>query len=123
MESRLFFKISDRRDFIKEIELYPERQDDGRILKQLSLGFPVFYEGSEGDTIRLLKQNTVETVVLLTRNTLQEAEKALFKGFPRSGVVTLRLAGIPFLRSRELIVVLLWSKVVAPILLFRGLWT
>lgn len=66
MESRLFFKISDRRDFIKEIELYPERQDDGRILKQLSLGFPVFYEGSEGDTIRLLKQNTVETVVLLS---------------------------------------------------------
>ncbi len=62
----MFFKISDRRDFIKEIELYPERQDDGRILKQLSLGFPVFYEGSEGDTIRLLKQNTVETVVLLS---------------------------------------------------------
>ena len=63
----MFFKISDRRDFIKEIELYPERQDDGRILKQLSLGFPVFYEGSEGDTIRLLKQNTVETVCLLSQ--------------------------------------------------------
>ena len=42
------------RDFIDEIELYPERQEDGRILKQLHLGFPVFYEGSEGDTIRLL---------------------------------------------------------------------
>lgn len=50
----------------KEIYLYPERQDDGRILKQLSLGFPVFYEGSEGDTIRLLKQNTVETVAMLS---------------------------------------------------------
>jgi site-specific DNA recombinase len=47
--------------------LYPERQEDGRILKQLHLGFPVFYEGSEGDTIRLLKQNTVETVVLMSR--------------------------------------------------------
>ncbi|MBR3637623.1 MAG: hypothetical protein IKN45_06830, partial [Lachnospiraceae bacterium] len=47
--------------------LYPERQEDGRILKQLHLGFPVFYEGSEGDTIRLLKQNTVETVALITR--------------------------------------------------------
>ena len=55
------------RDFIDEIELYPERQEDGRILKQLHLGFPVFYEGSEGDTIRLLKQNTVETVVLLSK--------------------------------------------------------
>lgn len=50
----------------EEIYLYPERQDDGRILKQLSLGFPVFYEGSEDDTIRLLKQNTVETVAMLS---------------------------------------------------------
>ena len=55
------------RDFIDEIELYPERQEDGRILKQLHLGFPVFYEGSEGDTIRLLKQNTVESIVLLSK--------------------------------------------------------
>ena len=69
---KMYFKMTDlekkqfMRDFIEEIELYPERQDDGRILKQLGLGFPVFYEGSEGDTIRLLKQNTVETVVLLS---------------------------------------------------------
>ncbi len=41
-------------------------------IKQLSLGFPVFYEGSEGDTIRLLKQNTVETVALLSK--LHEAK-------------------------------------------------
>lgn len=70
---KMYFKMTDlekkqfMRDFIEEIELYPERQDDGRILKQLSLGFPVFYEGSEGDTIRLLKQNTVETCVLLSK--------------------------------------------------------
>ena len=70
---KMYFKMTDlekkqfMRDFIEEIELYPERQDDGHILKQLSLGFPVFYEGSEGDTIRLLKQNTVETVVLLSQ--------------------------------------------------------
>ena len=48
-------------------KLYLERQDDGRILKQLSLGFTVFYEGSEGDVILLLKQNTVEVVSLLQR--------------------------------------------------------
>ena len=70
---RMYFKMTDlekkrfMRDFIDEIELYPERQEDGRILKQLHLGFPVFYEGSEGDTIRLLKQNTVETVVKLSQ--------------------------------------------------------
>ena len=70
---KMYFRMTDlekkqfMRDFIEEIELYPERQDDGHILKQLSLGFPVFYEGSEGDTIRLLKQNTVEVVCLLSK--------------------------------------------------------
>ncbi len=54
---KMYYKMTDlekkrfMRDFIEEIELYPEKQDDGRILKQLSLGFPVFYEGSEGDPI------------------------------------------------------------------------
>lgn len=71
---KMYFKMTDlekkhfMRNFIEEIELYPEKQEDGRILKQLSLGFPVFYEGSEGDTIRLHKENTVETVCLLTQN-------------------------------------------------------
>jgi len=70
---KMYFKMTDlekkqfMRDLIEEIELYPEKQDDGRILKQLSLGFPVFYEGSEGDQIRLHKQNTVETIVLLQK--------------------------------------------------------
>lgn len=63
---KMYFKMTDlekkqfMREFIEEIELYSEKQEDGRILKQLSLGFPVFYEGSEGDTIRLHKENTVE---------------------------------------------------------------
>ena len=55
------------RTFIKAIELYPERDDSGRIIKQISFKFPVYYNGCEGDTIRLLNKNTVETVVLLTR--------------------------------------------------------
>lgn len=70
---KMYYRMTDlekkqfMRDFIDEIELYPEKQKDGRILKQLSLGFPAFYEGSEGDTIRLHKENTVETVCLLSR--------------------------------------------------------
>lgn len=70
---KMYYRMTDlekkqfMRDFIDEIELYPEKQEDGRILKQLSLGFPVFYEGSEGDTIRLHKENTVETVVLMSK--------------------------------------------------------
>ena len=69
---KMYYKMSDlekkrfMREFIEEIELYPEKQKDGRILKQISLGFPVFYEGSEGDTIWLHKENTAEVVALLT---------------------------------------------------------
>lgn len=70
---KMYYKMSDlekkrfMREFIEGIELYPEKQKDGRILKQISLGFPVFYEGSEGDTIWLHKENTAECVVLMSR--------------------------------------------------------
>lgn len=68
----MYYKMTDlekkefMRDFIDEIELYPEKQENGRILKQISLAFSVFYEGSEGDAIRLLNENTVETAYLLS---------------------------------------------------------
>lgn len=66
------------RTFIKTIELYPERDGSGRIIKQISFKFPVYYNGCEGDTIRLLNENTVETVVLLTKlNTKQHIEVEL----------------------------------------------
>ena len=52
--------------FIDAIELYPEKMDDGRIIRQINLAFPVYYEGFEGEAIRLLNENTVETVVLLS---------------------------------------------------------
>lgn len=73
---KMYYKMSDlekkrfMREFIEGIELYPEKQKDGRILKQISLGFPVFYEGSEGDTIWLHKENTAETCALLQRRTM-----------------------------------------------------
>lgn len=56
------------RTFIKAIELYPERDDSGRIIKQISFKFPVYYNGCEGDTIRLLNENTVESVCLLSNS-------------------------------------------------------
>ena len=70
---KMYYKMTDlekkefMREFIEEIELFPEKQGDGHILKQLRLGFPVYYEGNEGDKIRLLKENTVESCVLLER--------------------------------------------------------
>lgn len=38
---------------------------------RLQLGVLVFYEGSDDYSIRLLKQNTVETVVLLTHRNVK----------------------------------------------------
>lgn len=68
---KVYFKMSDLekkeflRNLIESIELYPEKQDNGRIIKRVEFKFPVFYEGAEKGGIRLLNENTVETVVSL----------------------------------------------------------
>lgn len=70
---KMYYKMTDLekkeflRNFIDSIELYPERQDNGRILKQIDFKFPVYYDGNEGCEMRLLGEKTVETVALLTR--------------------------------------------------------
>ena len=53
------------RTFIESIELYPEKKDNGRIISTIELRFPVYYDGQEGNEIRMPDKNTVETVVLL----------------------------------------------------------
>lgn len=55
------------RNFIDSIELYPDRKTDERIIRQINFKFPVYYDGDEGDQIRLLNEKTVETVVGLQR--------------------------------------------------------
>ncbi len=55
------------RDFIESIELYPERLDNGRSIKQVNFKFAVYYNGGEGKEIRLLNEKTVECVCLLSR--------------------------------------------------------
>ena len=70
---KIYFEMTDLekkeffRNFIDEIELYSERQSDGRIVKQINFNFPVYYNGNEGNAIRLPDENTVETVCLLLR--------------------------------------------------------
>lgn len=70
---RIYFEMTDLekkeffRNFIDEIELYSERQSDGRIVKQINFNFPVYYNGNEGNAIRLPDENTVETVCLLSK--------------------------------------------------------
>ena len=55
------------RNFIDSIELYPDRKTDERIIRQINFKFPVYYDGDEGDQIRLLNEKTVETCVLLSK--------------------------------------------------------
>ena len=70
---KIYFEMTDLekkeffRNFIDEIELYSERQSDGRIVKQINFNFPVYYNGNEGNAIRLLNEKTVETVCLLSK--------------------------------------------------------
>jgi len=55
------------RTFIESIELYPEKKDNGRIISKIELRFPVYYDGQEGNEIRMPDKNTVESCVLLRR--------------------------------------------------------
>lgn len=76
----LYSKMTDleKKEFyhtlIERIDLYPDYQADGRILKHIEFKFPVTYE-SEEDTIRLINENNVEVVALLQRlsNTSKKA--------------------------------------------------
>lgn len=71
---KIYFEMTDLekkeffRNFIDEIELYSERQSDGRIVKQINFNFPVYYKGNEGNAIRLPDENTVESPVLLQKS-------------------------------------------------------
>ena len=55
--------------FIQEIQLYPEQQENGQVLKSMKFKFPVFYNGQTIEEIRWDKENTVETVCLLALRT------------------------------------------------------
>jgi site-specific DNA recombinase len=69
---KVYKKMSDlekkhfMRDFISTIEIFPEYQANGRILKHIEFKFPVNYDG-EKDSIMLSEGHTEETVVLMSR--------------------------------------------------------
>ena len=50
--------------FIQEIQLYPEQQENGQVLKSMKFKFPVFYNGQTIEEIRWDKENTGDTVTL-----------------------------------------------------------
>lgn len=75
---KIYYEMTDlekkefMRNFIDSIEIFPERTESGRILKHIDLRFPIYYEGSEGDQIRLLNEMNVETVVLLSQKKVDD---------------------------------------------------
>lgn len=58
--------------FIKKIEIYSEPLENGQILKSIQFRFPVYYQGNEADMFIPNFENTVETVVLLSRETIND---------------------------------------------------
>ncbi len=52
--------------FIERVEIFPEKQPDGRILKHIDFKFPVYYNDQEFDSISWEPKTTGEPVCLLT---------------------------------------------------------
>ena len=68
----MYYKMTDlekkefMKDFINSIELYPEKMDNGSIVKQINFKFGVCYEGQDGYSAAQRK-NRVECCCLLKR--------------------------------------------------------
>lgn len=62
MEKKQFMQ-----SFIDSIEIYPQEQSDGRILRSIKFAFPIYFDDKETREISWDKENHVETAVLLCR--------------------------------------------------------
>ena len=70
---KLYGKFSDiekktfMNSFIERIEIFPERQENGRILKHIEFRFPVFYEGQTLTGLDWDSDESVETMMVLSK--------------------------------------------------------
>ena len=70
---QLYDKFTDKEkkeflnSFVDWVEIYPEEQANGKILKHIEFKFPVFYDGKEIEGIGWDNESSVETIVLLSR--------------------------------------------------------
>ena len=53
--------------FIKRVDIYPQQQDNGGILRRIQFKFPVWYDGKQCTEFSWDELNHVECVVLLTK--------------------------------------------------------
>lgn len=70
---KLYDKFTDKEKkqfmnaFIERVDIFPEKQENGRILKHIKFRFPVYYDGKMVDELSWDKKSNAECVVLLTR--------------------------------------------------------
>ncbi len=70
---RFYSKFTDKekkqfmKSFIKRVDIYPQQQDNGGILKHIQFKFPVWYNDKQCDEFSWDKLNHVECVVLMSR--------------------------------------------------------
>lgn len=55
------------RTIVDEIQIYPEKQADGRIIKSIKLAIPIIYENGETPKISWDKDTTVESIVTMIK--------------------------------------------------------
>ena len=53
--------------FIERVEIYPERQSDGRIVKRIEFRFPVYFKGSEITGLGWDETDMSETVMSFSK--------------------------------------------------------
>ena len=53
--------------FVEQVDIYEQEQPDGRILKHIKFRFPIFFDDEEIQDISWDNENTVETVVQLSK--------------------------------------------------------
>lgn len=70
---KLYDKFNDKEKkqflnaFIERVDIYPERQENGGILKHIKFKFPVYYEGEMCSDFSWDEKSHVKCVVLMSR--------------------------------------------------------
>lgn len=70
---KLYYKFTDAEkktfinSFVEQVDIYENKQPDGRILKHIKFRFPVIFNGNEVTEYDWESEKTVETVVLMSR--------------------------------------------------------
>ena len=66
--------------FIERIEMFPEKRKDGSWIRKIVFNFPVPVDGEEVKELPLETETTVETIVLLRRETVDHVDVSLDVG-------------------------------------------